>query len=130
MPVACRVALLESLVEAACRVVKPRCRSAELVEYAKCGFQVVLVEELAAGEHVAFDRYKVDSLPLGVEALIRNTVRRMAAYRSEIAEPVYSLEVGDDVLAEVIPGADVSREVGGPERCCPAVVNKHRVWAY
>ena len=39
----------------------------------------------AAVDHVAFDRQEVDPAPLGVEALVRNAMRRMGTDRSELA---------------------------------------------
>ena len=66
----------KSLIHLACRVFQPRRRPAELIESRDRGVQVCLVEDLAAAEHVVFDRQHVDPAPLGVEALVRDPGRR------------------------------------------------------
>ena len=59
VPVAGREVLLEALGHLACRVFQPRCRPAELIEPRERGVEVCLVEDLAAADHVAFDRQNV-----------------------------------------------------------------------
>ena len=84
VPVAGGEARLKALIHSACRVFQPRCRPAELVEPRERGVEVCLVEELAAADHIAFDRQEVDFPPLGVEALLRDPMRHMGDDRSEV----------------------------------------------
>ena len=65
----------------------------QLVEPCERGVEVCLVEEFAAVDQVAFDRQDGDLSPLGVEALLRGPVRRVGDDRSEIAQPMHSLDV-------------------------------------
>ncbi len=83
----------EAFVHLACRVFQSRRRRAEFVEPRERGVEVCLVEDLAAVDQVAVDRQKVDHPPLGVEALLRGPMRRMGDDRSEIAQPMHSLDV-------------------------------------
>ena len=57
------------------------------------GVEVGLVEKFAAVDQVAFDREEVDHPPLGVEALLRGPMRRVGDDRSELAQPMHSLDV-------------------------------------
>ena len=109
VPVAGREVRQEALGHSACRVFQPRCRTAELVESRERGVEVCLVEYLEAVDQVAFDRQKVDRPPLGVEALLRGPMRRVGDDRSEVAQPMHSLDVDAEVRREVPDGTDVSR---------------------
>ena len=91
----------ESLVHSACRVFQPRCRRLQFLEPRERGVEVCLVEHLAAVDHVAFDRQKVDPSPLGVEALLRGPMRRVGDDRSEVAQPMHSLDVDAEVRRDV-----------------------------
>ena len=71
-----RVVLQEALVETACRVFQPGCRRMQFLEAGERGVEVCLVEDFAAADQVAVDRQKFDLSPLGVEALLRGSVRR------------------------------------------------------
>ena len=84
----------EALDRSACRVFQPRCRPAEFLEPRERGVEVCLVEDFAAVDQVAFDRQERDPPPLGVEALLRGPMRRMGDDRSEVAQPMHSLDVG------------------------------------
>ena len=103
VPVAGREVRPEALGHLACRVFQPRRRPTELVEPRKRGVDVCLVEHLAAVDQVAFDRQKVDHPPLGVEALLRGPMCRLGDDRSEVAQPMHSLDVDLDVR-RVVPG--------------------------
>ena len=80
-----------------------------------------------AVDHVAFDRQKGDLPPLGVEALLRGPIRHLGDDRSEVAQPMHSLDVDADVGREVPPGTDVRDQLAGRERMRPPVVDVHPV---
>ena len=71
------------------------------------GVEVCLVEDLAAVDQVAFDRQKMRSPPLGVEALLRGPLSRVGEDRSEIAQPMHRLDVDADLALVVQRCADV-----------------------
>ena len=50
-------------------------------------------------------------------------MRRVGDDRSEVAQPMHSLDVDIDVWREVPHGADVCGQVTGLERCHPSVVD-------
>ena len=50
-------------------------------------------------------------------------MRRIGDDRSEVAQPVHSLDVGSDGLCEFPPGTDVCGQLTGRERCHPAMVD-------
>ena len=93
-----------------CRVFQPTHRPAELIEPRERGVDVCLVEQLAATDHITFDRQKVDVAPLGVEPVLRGPMCGVGDDRSEIAQPMDSLNVDADVWREVPRGTNV----GGP----------------
>ena len=127
VPIACRAVRQEALGHLTRGVFQPRCGTAELFEPRDRGVEVCLVEDLAAVDQVTFDRYEVDSPPLGVEALVRGPMRRVGVDRSEVAQPMHNLDVGSDVLAELPPGADVFDQLTGRVRRHPTVVDARQV---
>src|ERR1700757_313211 len=98
------------------RVFQPRCRRAEFVKARERGVKVRLVEYLAAVDHVALYRHKVDAAPFGDKALRRGPIRRVSVDRSEVAEPMHNLGVGPDMLTGVPPGTKVCDQLTGRER--------------
>ncbi|MDA3659273.1 hypothetical protein [Mycobacterium xenopi] len=42
---------------------------------------------------------------------------------SEVAQPMHSLDVEHDVMADVPAGAEVFAHVARRERCCPPVID-------
>ena len=101
VPVAGREVSHEAVVYLACGVLQPWRRAAEFVEPRERGVEVCLVEHLAAIDQVAFDRRDVDHPPLGLEALLRGPVRHVGDDRSEVAQPMHSLDVDAEVRREV-----------------------------
>ena len=65
--------------------------------------------------------------PLGVEALLRGPMRRLGDDRSEVAQPMHSLDVDTEVRREVPRGTDVCGHVTGRERDPAPVVDVHPV---
>ena len=59
-PVTAREVSLEAVVDSACRVFQPRRLTPELIEAGDCGFDVCLVEYLAATDQITVDRQKFD----------------------------------------------------------------------
>ena len=114
------IAAVECIGETSRTSGSPRFRAAapatELVEPRERGVEVCLVEELAAVDQVAFDRQNVDLPPLGVEALLRGPIRRLGDDRSEVAQPMHSLDVDADVRRDVPRGTDGCDQVTGRER--------------
>ena len=101
VPVAGREVRQEALIHSACRVFQPRRLRVQFLEPGERGVEVCLVEDFAAADQVAFDRENVDHPPLGVEALLRGPMRGVGDDRSEVAQPVHSLDVDADVRREV-----------------------------
>lgn len=77
-----------------------------LVEPWERGFEVCLVEHLAAIDQVAFDREDVDHPSLGVEALVRNATCGVGDERSDVAQPMHGFHVDADVRRVVPDGTD------------------------
>ena len=94
-----------------CGVLQPRCRRVQLLEPRDRGVEVCLVEYLAAVDHVAFDRQNADHPPLGVEALLRGPMRHGSDDRSEVVQPMHSLD-----------GA-ARRRVRSHERECMSIIS-------
>ena len=66
---------------------------------------VCLVEDLAAVDHVAFDRENADLPPLGVETLLRGLIRHVGDDRSEVVQPMHRLDEVVQVRRDVPCGA-------------------------
>ena len=65
--------------------------------------------------------------PLGVEALLRGPMRRVGDDRSEVAQPMHSLDVDVDVRRDVPRGTDVCGHVTGRESRPAPVVDVYPV---
>ena len=72
MPLAGSNVRVKPLEYMRCGVLQTQRRSTELVESRERDIEVRLVEDLAAGDPVTFDRQDVDRSPLGVEAFRRS----------------------------------------------------------
>ena len=70
----------------------------QFLESGERGVEVCFVEDLAAADQVAVDRQKVDLAPLGVEALLRSPMRYVGDDRSEVGQPMHSLDVDSGCL--------------------------------
>ena len=75
------------------------------------------------------NRPEADPPPLGVEALVRGALRRVGANRSEVVQPMDSLDVGLDGLVEFQPGADVCGQSRRARTRHPSMVDSHPVAA-
>ena len=102
--------------DSACRVFQPRRWSAELVEPGERGVEVCLVEDFAAADQVAFERQKWILRHSASKPSLRGSMQRLGDDRSEIAQPMHSLDVDREVRRQIPSGAEVCGHVAGRER--------------
>ncbi len=127
VPVAGREVRLQALVRPTCRVFQPRLWTAELVEPRERGVEVCLVEEFGATNQIAFDGHELDDPPLRVEALLRGSSNDLGEHRSEIIEPMHSLDVGAEVLLDIPKDTEVSGHVARRESDPAPVVDVYTI---
>ncbi len=91
------------------------------------GVDVCLVEQFDAVDQVAIDGGKDDLSPFGFEAVLRGPADRLSEDCSKVAQPMHSLDVGDDVRCEVPRGTHVCGQVTGREPSRSPVIDVHKV---
>ena len=116
----------EALVHSACRVFQSRRRRLSSSNLASAASRSVSSNSSQRLIRSPSTVRSVDLAPLGVEALLRGPVRRMSDDRSEVAQPMHSLDVDAD-RRESHAACDVCGQVTGRERDRSSVVDVHPV---
>src|SRR6516225_3332608 len=101
VPIAGGEVRVHALAYPRCRVFQPRRLRSQFVKARERGVKVCLVEDFAAASQVAFDREEVDHPPLGVEAVLRSPASNISDDRSEVAQPMDSLDVVVQAWCEI-----------------------------
>ena len=117
VPLAAGKVRKETREHSARRILKlPRAR-AQLVETCERLVEICLVEKFAVLAPAVFDRQDVDNPPVGREAVLRGSARRMSERGGVVAQPVHGLDVHVQIRRQIPRGMHVFVELTRLDRC-------------